>query len=58
MGKTGSIEWAKIRGRKGQIRMEEVANLSHKRPGPGQRFNSDGTKRRRIARSEKAIVKS
>jgi len=57
MGKTGSIEWVKIRGRKGQIRMEEAADLSHKRPGPGQRFNSDGTKRRRIARSAKAIVK-
>lgn len=57
MGKTGSIEWAKLRGRKGQIRMEEKSNLSYKRPGPSQRFNSDGTKRRRIARSAKSIVK-
>ena len=33
------------------------AELSHKRPGPMQRYTSSGAKRKKIARSPKAIVK-
>jgi hypothetical protein len=57
MGKTGSIEWGRIKGRKGKMRLVEKSNLTHKRPGPSQRFDSSGTKRRRFKRSAKAIQK-
>ncbi|MCL7415316.1 MAG: DUF5350 domain-containing protein [ANME-2 cluster archaeon] len=57
MGKTGSIEWGRIKGRKGKVRLVEKSNMTHKRPGPAQRFNSAGAKRRRFKRSEKAIQK-
>ncbi len=57
MGKTGSIEWGRIKGRKGKVRMVEKSNLEYKRPGPAQRYNSAGTKRRRFKRSAKAVQK-
>ncbi|MEA3293682.1 MAG: DUF5350 family protein [Euryarchaeota archaeon] len=57
MGKTGSIEWGRIKGRKGKVRLVEKSNLSHNRPGPAQRYNSKGTKRRRFKRSAKAVQK-
>jgi len=57
MGKTGSIKWVKIKNRKGKVRLIEHNRATHKRPGPAQRYSSAGTKRRRIKRSEKAIVR-
>ncbi len=57
MGKTGSIQWVKIKGRKGKVRLVEHSNVTHKRPGPAQRYSSAGTKRRRIKRSEKVVVR-
>ena len=57
MGKTGSIEWGRIKGRKGKVRQVEKSNLEYKRPGPAQRYNSEGAKRRRFRRSEKAVQK-
>lgn len=57
MGKTGSIEWGRIKGRKGKVRMVTKSKLTHKRPGPAQRYDSDGNKRRNFKRSEKAIQK-
>ncbi|MFQ6061806.1 MAG: DUF5350 domain-containing protein, partial [Methanosarcinales archaeon] len=48
MGKTGSIKWVKIRGRKGQNRLVPNSEAHYKRPGPAQRYNSAGKKRRRI----------
>lgn len=57
MGKTGSIEWGRIKGRKGKVRMVTKSKLTHKRPGPAQRYDSDGNKRRIFKRSEKAIQK-
>ncbi|NLH22506.1 MAG: DUF5350 family protein, partial [Methanothrix sp.] len=33
MGKTGSIEWVKIKGRKGQVRQVTKAETTHKKPG-------------------------
>ena len=57
MGKTGTTEWGRVKGRKGKVRLVEKSNMSHRRPGPAQRFNSAGTKRRRFARSEKSIQK-
>jgi len=59
MGKTGSIQWVKIRGRKGKVRLVEHShsNVTYKRPGPAQRYSSAGTKRRRIKRSEKVVVR-
>jgi len=56
MGKTGSIRWVKIKGRKGQIRLVANAKASHKRPGPLQKYTSSGAKRRRIKRSPKALA--
>jgi hypothetical protein len=57
MGKTGTTEWGRVKGRKGKARLVEKSNMTHRRPGPAQRFNSAGTKRRRFARSEKSIQK-
>ncbi|MBW6517694.1 MAG: DUF5350 domain-containing protein [ANME-2 cluster archaeon] len=57
MGKTGSIEWGRIKGRKGKVRLVPKSNMTHKRPGPAQRFDSAGVKRRRFKRSAKAIQK-
>lgn len=57
MGKTGSIEWVKIKGRKGKVRLVEHSNVKYKRPGPAQRYMSSGAKRRRIRRSEKAAAR-
>lgn len=57
MGKTGSVEWVKLRGRKGQIRLVPRKNANTKRPGPAQRYDPSGNIRRKIKRSAKAIVK-
>jgi len=58
MGKTGTTKWGRIKHRKGQIILVPEAELTHKRPGPAQRYTSSGAKRRKIARSPKAIVKA
>ncbi len=57
MGKTGSVEWVKVKGRKGQIRLVPRKNANTKRPGPAQRYDSSGSMRRKLKRSAKAIVK-
>jgi hypothetical protein len=57
MGKTGSVEWVRIKGRKGQVRLVPKSEASHKRPGPAQRYTSKGSKRKRIPRSSKALEK-
>ncbi len=57
MGKTGSIKYGRIKGRKGQVRMVPESELTFKRPGPVQRYSANGSKRRRMKRSSKAIVK-
>ncbi|NYT02717.1 MAG: hypothetical protein GKC10_08185 [Methanosarcinales archaeon] len=56
MGKTGSIEWQKIRGRKGQVRQVARSETSYKKPGPAQKYTSSGSRRRWMKRSEKAAV--
>jgi hypothetical protein len=58
MGKTGTTKWGRVKGRKGKVIMVPESELTHKRPGPGQRYTSSGSKRRKIPRSPKAIVKS
>ncbi|GLI13115.1 hypothetical protein SAMN02910340_00362 [Methanosarcina thermophila] len=57
MGKTGSIEWVKIKGRKGRVIKVPKSNAQKAHPGPAQRFTSSGHKRRFIRRSPKALVK-
>lgn len=57
MGKTGSVEWGRVKGRKGKVRLVEKSNLSTRRPGPAQRYDSSGHKRRRFNRSPKSIQK-
>lgn len=47
----------KIKNRKGKVRLVEHNHVTHKRPGPAQRYSSAGTKRRRIKRSEKVVAK-
>ena len=37
MGKTGSVEWVKVKGRNGQIRLVSRKKANTKRPGPAQR---------------------
>jgi len=56
MGKTGSIQWIKIKGRKGQIRKVASSESGYKRPGPLQKYTSSGARRRRIKRSAKALA--
>ncbi|VVB87871.1 Uncharacterised protein [uncultured archaeon] len=58
MGKTGTTKWGRIKHRKGQIILVPESELTHKRPGPNQRYTSSGAKRRKIARSPKAVVKA
>ena len=54
MGKTGSIEWVKIKGRKGQVRQVTKAEVTHKKPGPLQKYTSSGSRVKKIKRSIKA----
>jgi hypothetical protein len=54
MGKTGSIEWVKIKGRKGQVRQVAKAETVYKKPGPMQKYASTGSRIKKIKRSEKA----
>ncbi len=58
MGKTGSIKWGRIKHRKGQVILVPESELNYKKPGPAQRYTSSNAKRRKIARSPKAIVKA
>jgi hypothetical protein len=57
MGKTGSIEWVKIKGRKGRTIKIEKSKEHKAHTGPMQRFTSSGTKRRYMTRSPKSHVK-
>ena len=57
MGKTGSIDWVKIKGRKGRVIKVQRSKAQKAHPGPSQRFTSSGHKRRFIRRSTKALVK-
>ena len=54
MGKTGSIEWVKIKGRKGQVRQVAKAETVYKKPGPMQKYSSTGARIKKIKRSAKA----
>ena len=54
MGKTGSIEWVKIKGRKGQVRPVTKAETTYKKPGPMQRYSASGSRIKKIKRSIKA----
>lgn len=47
MGKTGSVQWAQVKGVKGQIRLVPASEGEVKKPGPNQRFKpaSDIVKR-------------
>jgi len=38
MGKTGSVQWAQVKGVKGQIRLVPASEGELKKPGPNQRF--------------------
>lgn len=38
MGKTGSTQWAQVKGAKGQIRLVPARKGEVKKPGPNQRF--------------------
>ena len=58
MGKTGTTKWGRIKHRKGQVILVPESELAYKRPGPAQRYTSSGAKRRKIARSPKAVVKA
>ncbi len=54
MGKTGSVEWVKIKGRKGQVRQVAKAETAYKKPGPLQKYTSSGSRVKKIKRSAKA----
>ena len=54
MGKTGSIVWVRIKGRKGQVRQVTKAEVTHKKPGPMQRYTAAGSRVKKIKRSAKA----
>jgi hypothetical protein len=56
MGKTGSVEWVKIKGRSGQVRQVPKAETTYKKPGPMQKYTSSGAKVKKIRRSEKATA--
>jgi hypothetical protein len=54
MGKTGSIIWVKIKGRKGQVRQVAKSETIYKKPGPMQRYTASGSRVKKIKRSAKA----
>jgi hypothetical protein len=56
MGKTGSIEWVQIRGRKGQMRYVPRGDANSSKPGPTQRYDSKGFVRRILARAKKNVL--
>ena len=56
MGKTGSIKWSKIRNRHGKTRLVPASDVIYTKPGPAQRYTSNGKKRRKIKRSPKSMV--
>ncbi len=56
MGKTGSVEWVQIRGRKGQMRLVPRGDSAAGKPGPGQRYDAKGFVRRILARSKKNVL--
>ncbi len=56
MGKTGSVEWVQIRGRKGQMRLVPRGDSAANKPGPAQRYDAKGFVRRIIARSKKNVL--
>jgi hypothetical protein len=56
MGKTGSVEWVKIKGRKGQTRLVAKAETAHKKPGPMQKYTTSGSRRKKMTRSAKATA--
>jgi hypothetical protein len=43
MGKTGSVQWAQVKGVKGQIRLVPSREGEVKKPGPNQRFKSSSS---------------
>ncbi len=57
MGKTGSVTWTRIKGRKGNAKKIENGLTFKAHPGPAQRFTSKGSKRRYIKRSQNSISK-
>ena len=57
MGKTGSIVWVKVKGRKGNAKKIESGLSAKAHPGPAQRFTSAGYKRKYLKRSPKALAK-
>ncbi len=56
MGKTGSVEWVQIRGRKGQMRLVPRGDSQANKPGPSQRYDSKGFVSRVSARTKKNVV--
>ena len=54
MGKTGSVEWVKIKGRKVQVRQVTKAETVYKKPGPMQKYTASGSRVKKIRRSIKA----
>ena len=51
MGKTGSVEWVKIKGRKGQVRQVTKAETTYKKPGPMKKYTASGSRVKKIRRS-------
>ncbi|MFA7198949.1 MAG: DUF5350 domain-containing protein [Methanoculleus sp.] len=50
MGKTGSVQWAQVKGVKGQIRLVPASEGEVKRPGPNQRFKPAADIQKRASR--------
>lgn len=57
MGKTGTTTWVKIRKRNSnEYRLVPTKWQNYKKPGPNQKYTSDGKKRIRIKRAQKSIL--
>lgn len=50
MGKTGSVQWAQVKGVKGQIRLVPASEGEVKKPGPNQRFKAAADIQKRASR--------
>ena len=50
MGKTGSVQWAQVKGVKGQIRLVPASEGEVKKPGPNQRFKPAAVIKKRASR--------
>jgi len=51
MGREAKIVWTKVKNNKKYFRLVKIGKKFYKNPGPNQKYNSKGIKRRKIKRN-------